>query len=439
MPRHYRLSWFQKVGHGYWFHSYKDAQGKWKKKYFKRGSSKHGDTDAYRNSVIEFDAWAQENKKAHKEAPTPKTKVITSRSGWRPKNTIEGLFDRWVSDLLKGVIIATDAVGKIGIHKVAFKRFIKPRSEGGFLRGHHHPEYKGLHSISGLTDKTIIGYAKWLVEEVRRNNLKHSTARTYLNSMKHFAQYCYENRFIDDYRFPERATVGSAKTIRTIITYELDELKMLYNRFNPRMKLIMLLSLNTGYTAADVADLRLGHIQFNSSGTPERIKKHRTKTQIPQDHILWPKTAELLLSWINKKGIEFNDQLVFLTTHGTPLCRNVIKMKIQPDGSRKQQTYHLDVICESFRNQTLKLKQAGTLRKEVSFKHFRKTAGTRIYEECLEAGAADPLLIEQCFYSHTPTSISRLYYTKVDRSILDPYLLAVGRHFSYIWLEGNSK
>ena len=201
----------------------------------------------------------------------------------------------------------------------------------------------------------------------------------------------------------------------------------------------MLLSLNTGYTSADVADLRLSHIKFNQYGRPERIEKLRTKTQVPQEHILWPKTSELLLKWINKKGIEISDQLVFLTTHGTPLCRNVIKMKVQPDGTRKQQTYHLDVVCESFRNQTMKLKKNGDLRKEVSFKHFRKTGGSQIYQECLEAGATDPLLMEQIWYAHTPTSVSRQYYTKVDRSVLDPFLLAAGISFSYIWLDDDGQ
>lgn len=439
MPRHYRLSWFQKVGHGYWFHSYKNEDNKWTKKYFQRGSSKHGDLEAYRTSVKEYDAWNQEGPEPRKSTAQRKSYSTTSRSGWRPKTSVEGLYDRYVSELYSRALHAEDIVGRVACLQVAFKRFIKPRKQGGFLRGHQHPTYEGLHSISGLTDKTVIGFAKFMLREVKEGKIKPITANRYLNHIKRFAQFCFERRWIHDYRLPTDISIPTKAQPNEILIYSMEELQALYKVVDKRMRLMLILALNTGYTSSDLADIRLQNIQFNQAGKPERILKLRTKTSEPQNHILWTKTSELLLDWIDDNKIENMNQLIFINRNGNPLVRNVVKMKRQADGTRKQSGSHLDGISEHFRTLTKSLKEEGTLRKKLTFKHLRKTGGTQIYSECRKSPGVDHLLIEQIFYSHKPISVARQYYTKLDRTILDPYLLEAEKFFSNIWLDDDGQ
>ena len=449
MARHYRLSWFQKDRCGYWFHSYKDETGKWKKKYFERGSSKHGDIEAYRESVKQFDAWLQEHNPVNvreRKVSDKRDKVYykpsqaRARKSWRPKTTIEGLFDRFIDDKVDKLIdINTDA--GIRQHQSAFARFISPPKDGGFLRGHKSKEHANLHASSGLSDTSIIGFAKWLRKHVREGRLAHSSAQDYLRCMKNFAQFCFERRWIDDYRFPRQAVIGKVKKNHEIFTFELDELCTFWAHCDERMRIILLLGLNAGYTAMDVSDLRLKHIKFDASGMPLRIIKRRTKTDNEQNHILWPKTARMLLRWIKLKKIETGEQVLFMTNQGNPMTHHRMTLKTAPDGSTKRSVYIVDGIGEHFRKIAKPLREEGLLRPQITFKHCRKAGGTRIFEECLKAGVVDSLLIEQIFYSHTFTSMARRHYTNLDRAIADPYLLAAGEYFSKMWLddEGNER
>ena len=260
-----------------------------------------------------------------------------------------------------------------------------------------------------------------------------------MNHIKRFAQFCFERRWIHDYRLPTDISIPTKSQPNEILIYSLKELQALYTVVDKRMRLMILIALNTGYTSSDLSDIRLQNIQFNEAGKPERILKLRTKTSEPQNHILWTKTSELLLDWIDDNKIENMNQLIFINRNGNPLVRNVVKMKRQADGTRKQSGSHLDGISEHFRTLTKSLKEEGTLRKKLTFKHLRKTGGTQIYSECKKSPGVDHLLIEQLYYSHKPTSVARQYYTKLDRTILDPYLLEAEKFFSNIWLDDDGQ
>jgi integrase len=156
-------------------------------------------------------------------------------------------------------------------------------------------------------------------------------------------------RSLDDY-----ATVARPKPTPTFFTVE--EVKAMYEKATPRMRLYMLLALNGGFTQVDIATLTHSMIDWGTAV----ISRDRNKTQISQSCKLWPATLALLRQEATKRNVN-GDNLVLLTERNNPLV--AVGEKTKNDA----------VKCAFNR-----IKKKCKLERNRSFKTFRKTGANMI-------------------------------------------------------------
>ena len=98
--------------------------------------------------------------------------------------------------------------------------------------------------------------------------------------------------------------------------YTIDEVRTLWSKANQRMRCFMALALNCGYGQRDIAELRVGEVDFSSG----HIDRRRTKTGIRCRHKLWPITIELIKKEM-RSDIQGDDRM-FMTIRRRPLVHN---------------------------------------------------------------------------------------------------------------------
>ena len=68
--------------------------------------------------------------------------------------------------------------------------------------------------------------------------------------------------------------------------FTVDEVKTMYAKATPRMRLYLLLALNGGFTQIDIATLTHNMVDLDKGV----ISRDRNKTSVPQGCKLWPLT-----------------------------------------------------------------------------------------------------------------------------------------------------
>ena len=187
-----------------------------------------------------------------------------------------------------------------------------------------------------------------------------------------------------------------------------------------KIKLYILLGLNCGFTAADIATLRLSHISFDEEGTtPLFIERERNKTGVYGKWLLWGETRDLMEQAINDK-LNKNGDLLFHTQLGTPLEYKRISLPV--NGKRYADTKFIQSTPVNSRFKTVK-KHAFDEPVKLSFKYLRKTTATMISR--LDVNNADR--IAERFLSHSIKSIAGKSYIKQNNDELDAALREVER------------
>lgn len=229
-------------------------------------------------------------------------------------------------------------------------------------------------------------------------------------------KYAYETDLIDrPLRYGQSFSAPSRRTIRRsrqeiqrergLRMYEAAELKLLLAKANPTMKTAILLGINCGFGATDIATLPQSAVDLDAGW----IEFPRPKTAVERRIPLWPETVKRLRRVIDTRPApqEPEDRgLCFLTQRGTRFVRIM-------GGTR------LDVIARNFETllRLTELKRAG-----VSFYALRHTFET-IAAETRDQVAVDAIM------GHSDTSMAAQY-----RQRLDDGRLAAVTEYVHRWL-----
>ena len=449
MPRRFKLN-YDKTNK-YWFKYIKNNE-KYEKKYFGHGPSKYADIKYYKAAVEKYDAWVREQeapKTALQRAEDKQLRAQRKRNTkqrrtnvtLRRKNTIEGVFDRYMKYqlALSGAKTNERAQGSKTI-VTAFNTFVKD-----FLRGGKTPD--GLHDIKMLTDKKIKDYATYLRNRVHKGTYKASTARLYLGLMKKFCLWAYEQYFIDEIRGFQTIQIGGRTSREKPSIWTIDEIKLFWNAASEEVRTWILVAANTGFTNMDIGDIQIKHLELDTEGQVIRINKRRTKTGVEGTHLLFKETSRRLTEQLNKRLSQSSKPLpasapLFITNRNEKICKTIVKFNNHQENKKNVTTRVIsthDKIGEQARRYLKPLRENGDVRAGLSMKHFRKTSATYIHEHMFKKGDPAALFVAQLFLCHSPKSIAEKNYIRTDKArLLDPCIRELEKFYEPVWLDDDA-
>jgi integrase len=137
-----------------------------------------------------------------------------------------------------------------------------------------------------------------------------STARARLAAVKHLFRWAFQMRLCDMPR--NILTYAKVRLPQPKVErFTLDQLRILWNAADERLRCFMALALNCGLYQKDISDLKMQEVDWEK-GT---ITRPRGKTQIQATYKLWPMTLKLMKEHRDDSGGE----RVFLNRRGRPL------------------------------------------------------------------------------------------------------------------------
>lgn len=182
-----------------------------------------------------------------------------------------------------------------------------------------------------------------------------------------------------------------------IPTFSINEFARLWELGSEQQRLYILLGLNCGYTAVDIATLTHAHIVKDEKGNIVAIKRKRQKTGVTGYHRLFPETARLLQKRITTTKANPNN-LAILSRDG---CKLVHFCK-----TSKGKDIRIDSVYQNF---LLIQKKAKV---KLSFKYWRKTGAQWAMNQAEQMGLPK-LEIAQTYLCHAPTSIAEQHYVNL--------------------------
>ncbi|MDA1013841.1 MAG: tyrosine-type recombinase/integrase [Planctomycetota bacterium] len=243
--------------------------------------------------------------------------------------------------------------------------------------------------VSSINSRLMTDYRTDLLARVGSNEFGETYAKDRLDAAKQFVRWLWHDETLSELpRIIDSKGFSIRQPLREIKTFTLDEVRALLTETRGRLRLYILLALNTGMTQKEISDIAPSEVLWKSG----QIRRKRSKTRQHQNvpvvtYSLWPETLKLL------KEYQTNDsEHVILSENGTPLVVN----KLRDNGT----THKVDSIQRAFYRLKTKL---GI--KERSFKTIRKTSATMLKND--ERFSA----IDQYFLGQSPRSVSDRHYS----------------------------
>jgi integrase len=280
---------------------------------------------------------------------------------------------------------------KVRISVDAFVEFIGPKHALANLCEMDLEDYRASVLSLPVSDQTNKPISPW-------------TAKSRLDIVRQLIRWGYKMALIETL---PRNLDGYAKiTIPepTVNRFSREEINILYSAASERVKIYMLLALNTGMGQTDISSLRVSEIHMSD----KRIVRKRTKTGVHCEFALWPLTVEMLKLHGNLDS-EPNDR-VFLSNSGHPLVREYFI-----DDKFKR----TDAIRSAFFRLMKKTKTPN----HRGFYSLRKTAASEIE-------TIDPAVTEM-FLGHSEKGLKR-HYAERDWARLDGAILKLGNIFQLV-------
>ena len=254
--------------------------------------------------------------------------------------------------------------------------------------------------IVRIGNGTLSGYRAELLERVAEGKPSARTAHDRMQAAGQFVKWAVSEGLIERPAIldsPERLRITAGA--KAIVTFTDGELRTVYDAANERLRLFVLLGLNTGMTQSDIGQLRQDEVEWEKG----RIVRQRTKTRkhhggsVPTvDYPLWDETARLL----RDHRAPDDQPLALLTTTGRPLWA---------DGSVTKP------IDSAWKRLAAKM---GDGYPGKSFKILRKTAATRMETEHPQFG--------ELFLGHAPATTKAKSYAKYDQAGFDEAVAGSG-------------
>ena len=270
--------------------------------------------------------------------------------------------------------------------------------------------------IEGITTDLVEAYYHHLLDLIakRDNDPKAGCSRSYakarLDACKQFCQWLDERDMITlpkilRNRKALKITLGDGKRK----TYPIADIQAILAdaKTSERMKLWVLLMLNTGAYQVDIAKLTLAQVNMNKG----RIERKRSKTKgyvnVPLvNYKLWGKTKALLAKYLNT---DKTNPLALLNEDGGALQRKYIGA----DGKAKK-------VC----NITSAYKRlARRLGLTHSLGSLRKTSADLLFN----SKTYRPLHVQ--FLGHSPRSIAEKFYVDANATTLDNAIRWLGTQY----------
>ena len=192
-----------------------------------------------------------------------------------------------------------------------------------------------------------------------------------------------------------------------IRTYTNAEIKTLVNAATGQHKLHVLLALNCGFYAVDIAHLRRDEVDLKAGTITRRRTKTRRQKHTPLvTYPLWPATLTLLRQYVEKDGA-----LALRTSKGKPWATSTLKDdKVGKTKESHAIPDHHKKLCQ----------RTGLV---GSFKTFRKTSATRLRSNPKYAD------LRHHFLGESGKSIADKHYADADAGLFAEAVAWLGEQY----------
>jgi integrase len=238
-------------------------------------------------------------------------------------------------------------------------------------------------------------------------------ADVFMVTAKHFIRWCWERELLE--RLPrniDSRELTIKKQPKKLQTFTNEEIKVLMDHASERLKLYLLLMLNTGCTQKDISDLTPDEVDWDRG----RIGRQRSKTggnhtaSVPTvEYTLWEETFRLL-----KKYGRRDREKVLMSERGTPLKTEVL---------RGEKVTKIDNVAHSYAHLCRKLTHEKVISHKKTLKHFRKTSHTRL------KGNGDFAHLAKYFLGHSPRDVADRSYYAMSSDAMDKAVDWLGKQY----------
>ena len=258
--------------------------------------------------------------------------------------------------------------------------------------------------VDKLNGATLTAYHTTLLEKVG-NGWSSSYTQTYGIACKTFIRWAWENELIDNLpRNISSRELSIAVNPQKVRTFSVAEIKMLLDNATERLKLYLLLMVNTGSLQKDIADLQAEEVDWMEGAITRRRSKTGNWENVPVvRYLLWTDTFRLLQKYGKRQG------RVLLNDEGRPLKQEFLR-----DGKLTK----VDNIACSYHRLCDKLK----IKKPKPLKLLRKTSPT-----LLEASPYPQTA--RHFLGHSPRSVADKHYIAPDQNTFNKAVAWLGEQY----------
>lgn len=274
--------------------------------------------------------------------------------------------------------------------------------------------YRKWSSIS-IVDKIgtkdhIDAYYRFLFDQVIAKKMEMEYAKNLFGDFKMLIGWldeeeviAYPNCLLRKKRYPFPVKRAAPESI------PLEHVRKILDIAPPRLKLFILLTLNCGFGASEIGQMKANEYDSKSGRiTHKRSKTNKHPNAPTVCYQLWPETKELLDQEIeNKKKYptrkEHSDCLL-LNQNGNPLWYEYIK---------DERVRESDSISNDFKRFIAKLRKSDQEFPKITYYQFRKTSASLIYNEPKYRS------YHQLWLSHAPDTVAEIYYVDTDKTLLD--------------------
>lgn len=343
----------------------------------------------------------------------PSQKIINSMDG-SPRRIAKEVW----KDRLKNRAVQSESETSVAYYVARFlKRQCERVADGELAAGRYaslkcHLEHfrdwiGGPSHVERIVEPVLENYESALRMGMAETKWSKVYASDRLGEVKTFVRWLWQSKFIPD--LPRNLdALKIPRGIKKAVLFDISEVKKLLKEANQRLKLCLLLMLNTGMTQVDISDLKPEEVDWKKGTITRKRSKTGDSANVPVVvYKLWPETLRLL-------KLERSDsrERVLLNQNGSPLKVETLA----PDGRLKKS----DNIASAFK------RLRALVKVDKSLKAFRKTSANLLRQE--ERFKDLPPL----FLDHAPTAIFDRHYTDVPQKRLDDGILWLGRKYGIV-------
>jgi len=281
----------------------------------------------------------------------------------------------------------------------------------------YYREWTPITSVDKIDTHHVDEYHKFISKNVIAGKFKPRYANNLFSDFTMFVKWLFKRDVIeelprslqlknDDYKFDV--------PLETPETIPLELVRKLLDGASPRLKLYILLTLNTGGGASEVGKI----MKSEYDPVACRIIRKRSKTKKSANtpvvsYKLWAETKELLDQEIeNCKNYpqlpEYAD-ILLVNSNGYPLWREYVG----DDGKVKNS----DSITSAFKRLVIKLRKNDPTFPHIKYYDFRGTGSSLINNEPRYRG------LDELWLGHSPQTVRGKHYNAEDITVLDDCLL----------------